>query len=143
MFMFTEAPAEALDRAKAVTPGGARADRQCRHDPRPRPQADHVGSFYRVVIDRLEEVIATAGNAPRPLPDLTPWVPAMGKIMAEGEKGHFVFFKDLFMGVHAGFNGHPDIWSLNPTDRAYPPGKWRSRPAPMSVIPGRSRIRWP
>ena len=40
MFMFTEAPAEALDRAKAVTPGGARADRQCRHDPRPRPQAE-------------------------------------------------------------------------------------------------------
>ncbi len=123
--MYTEAPPGAFDRTKA-TSGAARAflDRtDATIGPRNRP--NQIGSFYRVVIDTLKEVVALPDEASR---KLAPWVPALEEIMREGEEGHFVLFKDVFMGTHKGFNGHPDVWSLPTSNPAYP--AW-----PLAVTP--------
>ena len=124
-YMYTEAPPGAFDRAKA-TSGATRAflDRtDATIGARNRP--NQVGSFYRVVIDTLKEVVALPDSASR---KLAPWVPALEEIMRQGEEGHFVLFKDVFMGTHKGFQGHPDVWGLAPGDPAYP--AW-----PLAITP--------
>ena len=119
-FMYTESPAGTFDRGRAKSPADMafldQVDAALGTTIRP----NHIGSFYRVVIDTLQEVISMSGPTPRKLPELAPWIGVMDKIMAEGEHGHFVFFKDVFTGTHRGFNGHPDVWGLAPTDPAYP-----------------------
>lgn len=115
-YTYTEAPAAALDRDD---PANAAArpflDRLfgVLGDVRP----NHLGSLYGTIIALTQELIdAMPGGSP----DLTPWLARLEQIRSQGEDAHFRFFRDVFMGTHRGFAGHPDIWALLPDDPAYP-----------------------
>lgn len=116
-YVWTEASADALDRSAARTPADRdfldRLDNVLGANIKP----NHVGSLYARVIATLKEVIA---SPPGGLPDLEPWIDRLEGIKDQGERLHFEFFRQVFMGTHPGFNGHPDIWRLRPRDAAYP-----------------------
>ncbi len=123
-YVYTEAPAEALDRSKATSLTDRRfldlIDRSLGGGTRP----NHVGSLYDGIIRTLQEYIAAAPPQTAPL---RPWLAQLEDIKREGEDRHYQFFRRVFLGTHEGFNGHPAVWSLPPTDPAYP-----ARPLPIN-----------
>ena len=116
-YVYCEAPAEAVDVRRAKTDAErefcALLTRSLGTDTRP----NFIGSLYATVISLIEELGATHDSA---LPDLKPWIKVMDDIKDEGEHGHFQFFKRVFLGVHAGFKGHADIWRHPQTHSLYP-----------------------
>lgn len=146
-YVFTEAAASALDpddpahadpatqaflgRLQKVLGAGVRPN--------------HLGSLYGVIIDRLREVIAAAVPG---VGDLPGWETTLDDIRRQGEDGHFAFFRDVFTGAHPGFLGRADVWSLDPTDAAYPAIELPTNPSAFTghdnaiVDPGHRRIAW-
>lgn len=121
-YVYCEAPAGAFDPAKAKTPEDklflARMNRVLGPIKRP----NHVGSFYDVVIDTLGQVEAMVQSGvvlPHPI-DFKRWRKALIDLKSEGEIGHYVFFKDVFMGTHKGFKDRKNLWDLPPSDAHYP-----------------------
>lgn len=123
-YVYTEAPLDAFDRAKATSPTDLlfldTMDRVLGTSVRP----NHVGSLYDAVIRTLEEYIASPEQSAQ---DWKPWIAKLHDIKREGEDGHYHFFRRAFLGTHEGFKGHPAVWSLAPDDPAYP-----SRPLPTN-----------
>lgn len=78
---------------------------------------NRLGSLYTAIIEVTEQVSDL--NLPG-VGDLSVWVGRLEAIKAEGESGHFAFFRDVFMGTHPGMASRPDAWTLDPTDPAYP-----------------------
>ncbi len=121
-YVYCEAPASAFDPAKARSPEDklflARMDRVLGPIKRP----NHVGSFYNLVIDTLGEVeaMANSGVALPQTVDFKRWKQELVHIKNEGELGHYVFFKDVFMGTHKGFKERKNVWDLAPTHAHYP-----------------------
>lgn len=73
---------------------------------------NHLGSLYGTII-------AVASEPEAGVADLAQWVTKLELIRGQGEADHFELFKDLFLGVHEGFEGH-DVWSLSPDHPDYP-----------------------
>jgi hypothetical protein len=46
-------------------------------------------------------------------------VDSLTTIKGQGEHDHFLFFKQVFLGTHPGFQGQ-DVWSFSPDDPRYP-----------------------
>ncbi|WP_164844378.1 ferritin-like domain-containing protein [Azoarcus sp. DN11] len=81
----------------------------------PKRRPNHVGSLYNALIALVGEVSRRPG-----MPKLDAWLAKLEAIKAEGEKEHFIFFKNVFLAHHPAFDGHRDAWQLAPTDPAYP-----------------------
>ena len=116
-YVYTEAPASALDRSKAEHgPNAAfiaELDRALGPDIRP----NHVGSLYSSIITVCEEIVAADTDLS---PKLRDWIEPLKLIQDEGEEDHFEFFKSVFMGTHEAFADNPDVWALPTDDPAYP-----------------------
>lgn len=116
-YVWTEAPVGATDIAQA----GNAADRefcaQLRYTLGKGARPNYVGSLYDAVIDAAGEVAALKDSQ---LPQLEPWIATLQEIKAEGETGHFAFFKSLFMGTHEGFGGDAAVWDRPIGDPLYP-----------------------
>ncbi|WP_448624577.1 ferritin-like domain-containing protein [Geodermatophilus sp. URMC 64] len=146
-YVFTEAPASALD---PDDPGNADPATQ---EFLSRLQAalgnvrpNHLGSLYTRIIEVTEEVIAAAVPG---VADLSAWPQRLATIKGEGEQAHFRFFKSVFLGTHAGFGGHADVWSLPPGDPAYPsvdlgtnPSAFEAHPNAIPEDGSRRRLAW-
>jgi len=116
-YLYCEAAAGTLDPAKAASEPERRflADLERELGPGVRP--NHVGSLYDALIHTLGEYIA---SAPKSGARLMPWLDKLETIKAEGEDGHFKFFKSVFACTHPGFGGRADAWRLPRADAAYP-----------------------
>lgn len=116
-YVYTEAPVDGLKRNKVSSPAEHQfldqLDRVLGSSTRP----NHVGSLYDRIIQTLQEYISTT---PKRSDEMKPWIAKLEEIKREGEDNHFLFFKSLFLGTHEGFKGHKSIWSLAPSDPAYP-----------------------
>jgi Ferritin-like len=77
---------------------------------------NHLGSLYGTIIGVVGELSQTASS---PLPDPAQWEARLEAIKGQGERDHFLFFKQLFLGTHSGFRGE-DVWSFSPGDPRYP-----------------------
>lgn len=77
---------------------------------------NQLGSLYGALLECGKEISQQGGGE---LPDLRPWMTKLEQIKEQGEDGHFRFFKDLFLGVHPGFEGRP-VWTLPPDHPDYP-----------------------
>ncbi len=117
-YVFTEAPEGALDPKHAQTAEDRRFLAELRTVLGRETRPNHVGTLYGTIIDLVSELQAMPDT--NQLPDLEMWKVKLEDIKGEGEVDHYQFFRNLFMGRHAGFAGHPDIWSLSPGDAAYP-----------------------
>jgi hypothetical protein len=148
-YVYTEAPAHKLDRDN---PDNADPATQAFLDQLDAAlggvRPNHVGSLYKAIIDRTNEVIAAALPG---LPDLSAWPGRMLVIKGEGEseQGHFGFFRSVFLGTHGGFGGHPDPWALPPDHPDYPAVDLGTNPSALdgnpNTIPtnaGRRRLAW-
>ena len=146
-YVYTEAPASALDR-----------DDPANTDPATQAFLDkldaalggvvpnHLGSLYQTIIDRTQEVIDEAVPG---LPDLSAWPGRLHTIKDEGEQAHFQFFRQVFLGTHPGFGGQPDPWALPPEHPDYPavdlgtnPSALDGHPNAIPTAGGRRRLAW-
>jgi len=78
---------------------------------------NHLGSLYATIIGLVERLIA---QPPSPDPDLSGWPARLRTIKDEGEMAHFMFFREIYLGTHRGFNAVADVWALDPAHPAYP-----------------------
>jgi hypothetical protein len=146
-YAYTEAPASALDRndpANATPEGQAFLDQLDAVLGGVEP--NHLGSLYETIIGVTAEVIAAA---PPGVGDLSAWPARLEAIKGEGETAHFAFFRELFLGTHAGFGGRPGIWSLPFADPDYPalplgmnPSAFEGHPNQITDDGQRRRIAW-
>jgi hypothetical protein len=83
----------------------------------PGVRVNHLGSLYDAIIARLEDFAATKRSEKL---DAEGWLTQLRHIKTEGEEQHFLFFRDVFEGTHAGFGKQKAVWSLSPTHLAYP-----------------------
>ncbi len=132
-YVYTEAPADALDRDD---PANADPATQAFLDQLDAAlggvEPNHLGSLYQTIIDRIRELI----DAPVPgLPDLSAWPTTLAAIKDEGETAHFLFFKDVFLGTHSGFGGRPDPWALSPDGAGYPAVDLGTNPSALEGHP--------
>jgi ferritin-like protein len=93
---------------------------------------NHLGSLYATIIAETEKLIA---DPPSPDVDLTPWPAKLEFIKGEGEVAHFAFFKELFLGTHAGFGGVADVWDLAKDDERYPSLDLQVNPTSFVALP--------
>ena len=77
---------------------------------------NHVGHLYDAVIQVLGEV-RDAGAASI---DFDAWFEGLDGIKAQGEVGHFEFFRSMYEGEHALLRNDQDVWSLAADDERYP-----------------------
>jgi rubrerythrin len=116
-YVYAEAPSEALDRKKAVTPADKKFLDLLERMLGSNRKYNHLGGLYANIISVLKEYIASPEENAR---TLEPWIAKLEDIKNEGENEHFRFFKQLFTGTHKAFAGHPDIWALKPDHPSYP-----------------------
>jgi hypothetical protein len=93
---------------------------------------NHLGSLYAHIIDLTKKLIAAP---PSPDIDLSPWVARLEFIKGEGEVAHFGFFRELFLGTHAGFGGQAGVWDLPQDDPNYPALALQVNPTPFINLP--------
>lgn len=146
-YVFTEAPASALDPDDPANADPATQDFLTRLQAalgNVRP--NHLGSLYTRVIEVTQEVITASVPG---IADLSPWPARLAAIKGEGEQAHFAFFRSVFLGTHAGFAGHADVWSLPPSDPAYPsvdlgtnPSAFEGHPNAVREDGSRRRLAW-
>jgi len=114
-YVYAEAPAGALD---PNDPGNA-GESQFLHrlfELLGQTRPNHLGSLYGTIIGVVGELSQTGGPA---LPNPGQWVDKLTAIKGQGERDHFLFFKQVFLGTHQGFLGE-QVWSLSPGDPRYP-----------------------
>jgi hypothetical protein len=80
-------------------------------------RVNHLGSLYDAIIGRLEDFAETKRGAEI---DADAWLTELRHIKTEGEEQHFLFFREVFEGTHAGFKDQKAVWSLPATHVAYP-----------------------
>lgn len=115
-YTYTEAPAAALDRKQAKSAHDLLFIEQIDGVLGPDAKPNLVGSLYARVIDTLREF----GSSSKNFKDADKWVARCENIKEEGELGHFQFFRNVFMGTHAAFEGQPSVWHLSPSHEDYP-----------------------
>lgn len=116
-YVYCEAPFDATDLRRAKTKADQAFHERLSTALGSKPRPNHIGSLYDSIIVALAEVrLASLSD----LPDLEPWIEKLTEIKDEGERDHYAFFRQLFMGTDKGFNGHPDVWALKSDDPAYP-----------------------
>jgi hypothetical protein len=134
-YCYCEAPAGAMKRTASTNPKElgflARLDTAFGRQVRP----NHVGSFYDTIIATVDELQTLRATRPR-VPDLAPWRDALVHIQREGDRDHYAIFRDLFLGVHPGFNGVPNAWGLQPDHHAYPARQVVVNPSGFAGHPG-------
>ena len=132
-YVYTEAPADALDRDDPANAGPATQAFLDQLDAAlGGVEPNHLGSLYQTIIDRTRELI----DAPVPgLPDLSAWPATLAAIKDEGETAHFLFFRDVFLGTHSGFGGRPDPWALPPDGADYPAVDLGTNPSALEGHP--------
>jgi hypothetical protein len=114
-YVYAEAPAGALDPNDPDNAGQDEfLDRLFELLGQTRP--NHLGSLYGTIMGVVGELSRTADS---PLPDPDQWEARLAAIKGQGERDHFLFFKQLFLGTHSGFRGE-DVWSFSPDDPRYP-----------------------
>lgn len=94
---------------------------------------NHLGSLYATLIGLTEKLIA---SPPSPALDLTGWPERLGMIKDEGEDAHFAFFKEVYLGTHAAFEGQADVWKLDLSDPNYPALAFPVNPTAFTGRPG-------
>lgn len=114
-YIYTEAPAGIFDPQSPVFDQALQGDVAKFLGASPR--INHVGSLYGRIIALAQSVNAKAMPG---LPDLADQIGLMQSVKSDGEVGHFEFFKEVFHGTHAGFNGVVDPWGLDVTDPNFP-----------------------
>ena len=77
---------------------------------------NHVGKLYDALIETLGEVKQVGGVHI----DFDEWMENLGNVKAEGEFGHFKFFRSLYEGDHPLIKDTPGIWDLPATDARHP-----------------------
>jgi len=115
-YTYTEAPAGALDRKQAKSAHDLLFIENIDAVLGPDAKPNHVGSLYARVIDTLREFESSS----KTFKDADKWVARCEDIKEEGEDGHFRFFKNVFMGTHAAFEGQLSVWYLSPSHEDYP-----------------------
>lgn len=123
-YLYAESPPVALDRRKATNAKDRAMLDSLDRTLGKNVKVNHVGSLYDNIGSRLKEYIASSKDEAE---QLSPWIAKLEEIKRQGEDDHFDFFKQLFTGTHAGFRGKSAIWSLPPSDPAYP-----ARPLPVN-----------
>ena len=77
---------------------------------------NHVGHLYNAVIQVLGEV----RNANIVNIDFDAWFEGLDDIKAQGEVGHFEFFRSLYEGDHPLLRSDSGVWGLPASDARYP-----------------------
>jgi hypothetical protein len=116
-YVYCEAPVDATDPRLVRTEADRKFHAVLMQELGPAARINHVGSLYKAILSTLDEVNTAKLTD---VPELSGWRKRLQVIMDEGEVDHYAFFRSLLMGTHEGFNGHPDIWSLNPSHPDYP-----------------------
>lgn len=116
-YVWTEAPPGAIDIGNAQTAEDRTMCLQLERILGKAARPNQVGTLYDGVIDAVKNLAAEKGGE---LPELAPWLPVLTDIKAEGEIHHFRFFKELFLGTHAGFGGQSAVWDRPVSDPRYP-----------------------
>jgi hypothetical protein len=129
-YVYAEAPAQALERTQGMDANDRAFLDLLDQTLGKNRRLNHLGSLYANIIRVLKEHIGSSRDEAK---NLQAWIAELEAIKRQGEDDHFHFFKEVFLGTHAGFKGHPDIWSLSPSDPAYPT---RSLPVNPSAIVG-------
>jgi len=78
--------------------------------------ANHVGKLYDAMIETLG-LVREAGGVHI---DFDAWMENLGNVKAEGEFGHFQFFRSLYEGDHPMIKDIPGVWDLPATDARHP-----------------------
>jgi hypothetical protein len=117
-YVFTEAPESALDPRHARSKDDLRFLADLRTVLGADAKPNHVGTLYGTIIDLVSELEAMPGASEHL--NCATWKIKLEEIKGEGEIDHYLFFRNLFMGQHSGFEPVPHIWSLQPDDPAYP-----------------------
>jgi hypothetical protein len=114
-YIYAEAPSDIFRAAASPADGAFAATVMDLLGPGVR--VNHIGSLYDAIIGRLEDVAATERGANL---DVADWLARLHHIKTEGEEQHFLFFREVFEGSHAGFGKQTGVWHLPPTHDAYP-----------------------
>lgn len=114
-YAYTESPPNALDRSHAKTAQDLLFIEQIDAVLGAEARPNHVGSLYDRVIESLRQY---ADSSPD-FTDAETWIARCEDIKEQGEDGHFQFFKSVFQGSHAAFNGK-SVWHLDKSHRDYP-----------------------
>jgi predicted NAD/FAD-dependent oxidoreductase/Rieske Fe-S protein len=131
-YVFAEAPRGALD------PDGGRNRELAREvlallaeeRGRDAPAPNHIGSLYRTVIARLEELKQKERHA-----GVDAWIAQLGEIQREGEHDHFEFFASLFRANYRSLGRVPDVWR-DPDSAEYPSNPVPENPTALIGRPG-------
>ena len=115
-FTYCEAAPDALPEVRARGDSTVRLLEQIERSIGGTVAPNHVGHLYDAVIDMLGEV-RDAGLADI---DFDAWSEDLDDIKAEGEVGHFEFFRSLYEGDHRLLESNPDVWNLAAGDARYP-----------------------
>ena len=84
---------------------------------------NHVGKLYDAMVETLGQVKEAGGVRL----DFDFWFQEIGRVKAEGEFGHFQFFRSLYEGDHPLIKPIPGVWNLPPDDERHP-----SYPVPVN-----------
>jgi hypothetical protein len=138
-YLYTEAPAAALDRDAPENAGEAEQAFLTKlfevigTETRP----NHLGSLYGALLSVLQEADSAA---PGSIPNLPDHLSRLEFVRGEGEKDHFLFFKAVFLGKHEAFPQERNVWDLADTDPNYPSLPFPANPSAFegheNQIPG-------
>ncbi len=118
-YVFTEAPAAALDLQQAANPEDKAFKESVHAVLGAEQRTNHVGSLYRSVLNVLDEV-AALDDGPITSEDGVRWREELLRIMDEGEEDHFNFFRATFEAKHEVFGDDKTAWERDETDPLYP-----------------------
>ena len=130
-YLYAEAPAGALDPEGSDPELAMEVAEALREDGRPGTREapiNRIGSLYRTVIHRMEQLAARG-----PAPQVPGWISVLERVQREGEEDHFEFFRSLFRGE--AFGAGPEIWS-DPASPAYPSEAVATNPTVEEGHPG-------
>jgi len=77
----------------------------------------HVAGLYGVIVDHLETM---AKEDTLQLDNSDKWISELKRIMAEGEREHFRFFSQLFLGNHPSIEDNTNPWNHDQDHPDYP-----------------------
>jgi hypothetical protein len=99
-------------------------------------QLNHVAGLYGIIIDHLKNMIAEE-TLQLDAPD--EWLGQLDTIMIEGERNHFRFFSQVFLGLHPAFEGKQNPWNLAEDHPDYP--SFYVPPNPTAYLGHENQIR--
>jgi hypothetical protein len=97
---------------------------------------NHVASLYGIIVNHLENMVDEDALE---LDALDEWLGKLNDIMIEGEKKHFQFFSQLFLGRHPALAGDVNPWDLDKDHADYP--SFDVPPNPTAYLGHENQIR--